>query len=92
MEFNWCAQDASLTNFQAAQKKFAEAGYRLPQVVFWNVASRAQQLPVQMNEQGVILVSGCTARLFEQVCSGKADPYQYMMEVLGSPRYEPVSA
>lgn len=92
MEFNWCAEDASLTNFQAAQKKFTEAGYRLPQVVFWNVASRARQVPVQMNEQGVILVSGCTARLFEQVCSGAADPYQYMMEVLGAPRYEPVAA
>ncbi len=36
----------------------------LPKVVFWNVASRNMQSPVEMNEQGVTLVSGCNPRIF----------------------------
>lgn len=38
------------------------AGYRLPQVVFWNLSksriSGQKSTPVTMNEQGVALVSG----------------------------------
>ena len=36
----------------------------LPKVVFWNVASRNMQSPVEMNEQGVTLVSGCNPNFF----------------------------
>ena len=40
MEFNACVRDASLSNFENARRRFAEHGYTLPQIVFWNVASR----------------------------------------------------
>lgn len=92
MEFDSCAQDADITNFEYAKKIFEEAGYQLPKVVFWNVASRNMQLPVKENEQGVTLVSGCTARLFEQILTDNANPYTYMMEILESERYEKIVA
>lgn len=92
MEFNYCAQNAGMTNFEYAKKIFAQAGYKLPKVIFWNVASRALQLPVTKNEQGVTLVSGCNARLFEQVLSDNVDPYAFMMETVGSSRYEKIVA
>lgn len=92
MEFNCCAQNSDMTNFEYARTRFEEAGYHLPKVVFWNVASRKLQLPVTKNEQGVILVSGCNARLFQQVLADNTDPYTYMMEVLGSERYEKIVA
>ena len=92
MEFDFCAKNSGMTNFEFAKEKYQEAGYRLPDLVFWNVASRRLQLPVRKNEQGVLLVSGCTARLFERVINGAADPYSYMMEVIGSKRYEPIAA
>jgi len=92
MEFNGCVKDADMTNFEYAKKIFAEAGYKLPKVIFWNVASRAQQLPVTKNEQGVTLVSGCNARLFQQVLSDNVDPYAFMMEIVGSARYEKIVA
>ena len=87
MEFDYCAKDASLTNFEYAKKLFAEAGYTLPEIVFWNVASRNRQQPVTKNEQGVALVSGCTPRLFEMVASGTMNPYAFMLEVIESERY-----
>lgn len=67
MEFNRCTQDASLTNYQYAEKLFLKHGYRLPRIVFWNVNSRNEQQPVTINENGVTLVSGCSARVFSMV-------------------------
>ena len=92
MEFDYCTMDAGLTNFEYAKKLFEDHGYKLPQVVFWNVQSRNQQQPVKMNEQGVILVSGCTPRLFSMVASGQFDPVEMMKKVLLSKRYEPICA
>ena len=92
MEFDSCANGADLTNFEYAKKLFEDHGYKLPQVVFWNIQSRNQQQPVKMNEQGVILVSGCTPRIFSMVANGKFDPVLLMKEVLLSKRYEPICA
>ena len=92
MEFDACACNSSLSNFEQAKQLYARHGYRLPRVVFWNVQSRNQQQPVQMNEQGVALVSGCTARIFSQVMSGEMDPYPNMMNVIGGERYAIIMA
>ena len=92
MEFNQCVNNASAVNFENAKKRFAEAGYRLPSIVFWNVASRNCQQPVTMNEQGVALVSGATPKIFSMIADGSLSPYEFMMEVLESERYAPISA
>lgn len=92
MEFNYCTRDADITNFEYAQELYSRYGYKLPQLVFWNVQSRNAQQPVSMNEQNVVLVSGCTSRLFSMAVSGNLDPYRYMLQVLNSERYAPISA
>lgn len=92
MEFNMCTEDSEQTNFEYAKKIFEEAGYKLPKVIFWNVASRKMQLPITQNEQGVTLVSGCNTRLFEQILADNTDPYTYMMQVVGAKRYEKIAA
>ena len=95
MEFNACVKNAGATNFNNAKAKSEAAGYKLPEVVFWNVASRNRQQPVTKNEQGVALVSGCTPRLFSQVVDGSLaamTPYEFMLDVLGSERYEKIAA
>ena len=92
MEFDYCTQDADMTNFEYAKTLFERYGYRLPNVVFWNVQSRQEQVPVKKNEQGVALVSGCSPRIFSMVISNELDPYQYMLKVINTERYEPVKA
>ena len=92
MEFDYCAQGADISNFEYAKKLFEKKGYRLPQVVFWNVQSRNTQVPVKMNEQGVVLVSGFTPRLFSMITAGNYDPYELMMEVIGTERYAAIAA
>lgn len=92
MEFDYCANHAEMTNFECAKKKFAKYGYRLPQIVFWNVNSRNQQQPVTKNEQGVALVSGASPQIFSTLSEGILDPYSFMLETLSSERYERISA
>ena len=92
MEFDSCADNARMTNFEYAKKQFANHGYKLPKVVFWNVQSRNHQQPIRMNAQGVILVSGCTPRLFSMVADGKFDPVLLMKEVLLRERYAAICA
>ncbi len=92
MEFDCCTKNASLSNFDNAKRMYEEAGYQLPQLVFWNVESRNRQQPVRMNEAGVALVSGCTPRLFSMVAGEIADPYALMMEIIGGERYARISA
>ena len=92
MEFNQCVNNADATIFENAKTRFEAHGYALPDIVFWNVASRNRQQPVTMNEQGVALVSGCTPRLFEMVASGTMNPYAFMLEVVESERYAKIVA
>lgn len=92
MEFNCCVKNASLSNFENAKKKYEEKGYKLPEVVFWNVNSRNTHQPVTMNEQGVALVSGLTPKLFDMIAGGNLSPYKFMMDILGRERYKKIVA
>lgn len=92
MEFDSCVEDAGLTNFEYAKQLYESHGYRLPQIVFWNVQSRQQQVPVRMNDRGVALVSGASPMIFRMAMSNEVDPYQFMMRTIGSERYAPITA
>jgi hypothetical protein len=92
MEFDVCTRGASLTNFEYAGRLFAQHGYRLPQIVFWNVESRNRQQPVTVNDRGVALVSGCSPRVFSMVMEGELSPRAFMLSVLNTARYAPIAA
>lgn len=77
------------TNFQAIKYKYANAGYKMPNLVFWNVDSRQSNVPVTQNEKGVILVSGCSPVVFKMVMQ-KTTPYEFMISVLNSERYKKI--
>lgn len=92
MEFDSCTKDSKKTNFEAAKLQFKKAGYQLPDVVFWNVASRNTQQPVKQNELGVSLVSGCSPSTFQLATLKECTPYTQMLEILQSERYAPIHA
>ena len=92
MEFDYCANHADMSNFEYAKKQFAKYGYRLPQIVFWNVNSINQQQPVTKNEKGVALVSGASPQIFSMLSEGILDPYSFMLETLSAKRYEGICA
>lgn len=74
------------------ESTFAEAGYKMPKIVYWNIQSRNDNFPVQFNKEGVGLVSGFSPSLLTSVLSGKdLTPFSMMMEVINSERYSVVT-
>ena len=76
--------------FRNAQAKYARAGYKLPKLVFWNVCSRTNTIPVKQNENGVILVSGFSVNTLNMVLNGKTDPFLSLVDELETKQYEAI--
>ncbi|MFW6281220.1 MAG: DUF2828 family protein [bacterium] len=75
------------TNFEAIEKKFKKAGYKRPDLVFWNV-NASSDTPVTQDEKGTFLVSGCSPSILKHAINCEATtPVDLMVEVLSSPRY-----
>ena len=97
MEFDSCAESRSYTGrtippalFDHIKKKYEDNGYKIPRIVFWNVASRSGTIPMVENDLGVALVSGYSVNNANMVMSGKIDPYECLVEQLMNPRYDRV--
>jgi hypothetical protein len=78
------------TLFDTISERYESAGYKMPRLVFWNVNSRTDTIPVKENELGVALVSGFSVNIAKMVMSGKTDPWLILKETLDSERYAPI--
>ncbi|MCR5167864.1 MAG: DUF2828 family protein [Oscillospiraceae bacterium] len=78
--------------FREMRKLYCANGYKLPEVIFWNVNSRSETVPVNRSETGAALVSGFSPAVFDMVIGGEVSPETVMNRILSSTRYEPVSA
>ena len=72
------------TLFEATKKKWAQYGYELPNIIFWNLNARQENIPAI--GEGFSYVSGFSMNMIECILSGK-DGYDLMMEKLNSERY-----
>lgn len=93
MQFNQGAGGMTFTNHEAIKAMYRKIGYTAPTLVYWNVDDKGGQ-PVEMHESGAILVSGFQASVFKGLLNAdldSIDPYNYMLEVLNSERYAPIS-
>ena len=88
----WYANRPDARLFEVIKKRFENAGYQMPRLVFWNVNSRTGTIPVKENDLGVALVSGFSTNVCKMVMSGKTDPYECLVETLMSERYDAVEA
>ena len=85
MEFDYAVDNMS--TFESFKEMYTLAGFEMPELVFWNVASRNGTLPVTMNEKNVKLISGSSNKVMDIVMNNiTKDPYQFMLEALE--RYE----
>lgn len=87
MEFNSCVRDASKTNYEAMKVQYEEAGYNLPNVVFWNITSRQKNLPVRFDENGTALVSGYSPAIMKNLLQDNLNPFKIMLETVSNERY-----
>lgn len=92
MQFNVACKENSKTNFQTIRSKYDQAGYKMPQLVFWQVNSRETQSPVTKDQNGVSLVSGCSPSVFRYVCNGvMKSPYDIMLDTLNDSIFDCLS-
>lgn len=76
--------------FGIIKKKFAAHGYKMPKLVFWNVNSRTNVIPVRENKLGVGLVSGFSVNICNMVLSNELDPFACLKKVLEGERYRKI--
>lgn len=75
---------------QMIERKYADAGYTMPRVVFWNL-NDAGHTPVKFDKRGVALVSGFSPALAESIMANDLEdftPYSVMIKTVCKPRYD----
>lgn len=92
MEFDSCAENSDISFFENAKLSYEKKEYRLPDVVFWNVQSRNEQVPVTIHNTGTALVSGSSPKIFDMVKSSELNPMKLMLEIIDSERYQKITA
>jgi len=91
MEFDRCVRDGEDTAISMVEKRYAEAGYVRPEIIFWNVNGRLGNVPGNHTHKGVGLVSGFSPAIMKSVLDGKVDtPTSLMLRAVLSERYEPI--
>jgi len=86
MEFDIASRGG--TNFDAIKQKYADVGYKMPEIIFWNVAGRMGNVPVNANESNVGLVSGFSPSILTTVLKGEIiSPYQLMRDAVDTDKY-----
>jgi hypothetical protein len=72
------------STFEYAQKTYTEAGYKLPNIVCWNLrTSSSKTMPVSQNEKGYAMLSGFSAELLKCILDAKEfTPMSIMKHVL----------
>jgi hypothetical protein len=92
MQFNQASRGADAHIFKDMKSRFNQHGYDFPNIVFWNVNAYGNT-PMTMNELGVQLVSGFSPSIMTQLLNadGKT-PYDFMLDVINSERYQEVTA
>ena len=91
MQFDMASSANDKTNFEVMKDKFEQAGYKLPNVVWWQVDSRQNNVPIKFSDAGVALVSGSHPSILKKICSAKfLTPLDLMLSAITDKRYNSV--
>lgn len=84
MEFNsW----GNVGPGEATRALFESNGYKMPNIVWWNIQSRNNVVPVRSNDKGMALVSGFSPTIVENLLSGEISPFKIMINTIMKERY-----
>lgn len=94
MQFDaYSIKGTSASALEMARKKYRDAGYECPSIIFWNLAARssADQSPVKVDDRGVALVSGFSPAIMSSVLGADPEeftPWNMMLKTIMNERYE----
>lgn len=78
----------SVTLMERIRKEWAKEGYTMPNLVYWNVCSRRNNIS-DLGADNITYVSGCTPMIFKSIMSGK-NGMDLMLDTLNSDRYSSI--
>ncbi len=92
MEFDSACEHGS-TNLESIRAKYKTSGYRMPELIFWNVNGRLNNVPASMKDSGIGLVSGFSPAILSTVLQGEVTtPHQLMMDAVDTDKYRAVTS
>ena len=90
MEIDDC-EDSGWSFYDYMKETYAEHGYDIPNIVFWNVDSRNDVFHADKNRKGVQLVSGHSSGTFKSLMGAVGmTPIEFMLSIINSDRYQPI--
>ena len=73
--------------------RYSYHGYKMPELVFWNVNATSKQFPMSIDDRGFLNVSGFSPSIFKNLIgSGYQSPLDLMRDVLEDERYRDIKA
>jgi hypothetical protein len=91
MEFDVADGSYDDTAYGYIRRIYEEKGYRLPDIIFWNLNARGGNFPVDYTTNGTALVSGFSPSILKSVLKCEDfSPLNVMLDTIGSERYEKI--
>jgi hypothetical protein len=90
MQFDRCVKHDD-SAIQMIARKYEDAGYTLPKVVFWNLNASYGNAPVKFDKSGTALVSGFSPAIVKPLLSGDIEtftPESVMLKTIMEDRYK----
>ena len=79
----------SVSAMEFIETEYAAAGYKVPQIVFWNLNGRSGNSPVTYNKVGAALVSGFSPSIVKSVLGGEEmTPLSILLKTVMVERYD----
>jgi hypothetical protein len=89
MQFDQCVKHDN-SAIEMIARKYKDAGYEMPKVVFWNLNASYGNAPVKFDKSGTALVSGFSPAIVKPLLSGDIDnftPEAVMLKTIMQDRY-----
>ena len=92
MQFNQATRRNSLGAQSMIEEMYEEAGYKMPNVVYWNLNSSGGNFPVEFDKNGTALVSGFSPSILKSLLGGKnMTPESILMDTVNDKRYSVIT-
>ncbi len=89
MQFDSCVKFDD-TAYKMIKRKYQDAGYNLPKIVFWNLNASYGNQPVRFDKNGTAILSGFSPSLMKSVLANDLEeftPWNVMLQTIMKDRY-----
>lgn len=79
------------TSHEMIKKMFFDSGYKMPNIIYWNIESRNNNVPVRFDENGTALISGFSPSIMTSLLKGSdLTPASVMLNTVDKERYDEI--